>query len=40
MNGELTYGICRFLCGEGLRSRCYERTAALMLIVQASDEDD
>jgi hypothetical protein len=27
-------------CGEGLRSRCYGRTAALRLIVQPCDEDD
>jgi hypothetical protein len=27
-------------CGEGPRSRCYGRTAALMLIVQPCDEDD
>jgi hypothetical protein len=27
-------------CGEGPRSRCYGRTAALRLIVQPCDEDD
>jgi hypothetical protein len=31
----------RFLfCGEGPRSRCYGRTAALRLIVQPYDEDE
>jgi hypothetical protein len=29
-----------FLFGEGPRSRCYGRTAALRLIVQPCDEDD
>jgi hypothetical protein len=29
-----------FLSGEGPRSRCYGRTAALRLIVQPCDEDD
>jgi hypothetical protein len=29
-----------FFCGEGPRSRCYGRTAALRLIVQPCDEDD
>ena len=29
-----------FFCGEGPRSRCYKRTAALRLIVQPCDEDD
>jgi hypothetical protein len=29
-----------FICGEGPRSRCYGRTAALRLIVQHCDEDD
>jgi hypothetical protein len=28
-----------FLVSEGLRSRCYGRTAALRLIVQPCDED-
>ena len=28
-----------FFCGEGPRSRCYGRTAALRLIVQPCDED-
>ena len=28
------------VCGEGPRSRCYGRTAALRLIVQPCDEDD
>ena len=28
-----------FLCGEGPRSRCYSRTAALRLLVQLCDED-
>ena len=27
-------------CGEGPRSRCYGRTAALRLIVQPCDEDE
>jgi hypothetical protein len=27
-------------CGKGPRSRCYGRTAALMLIVQPYDEDE
>jgi hypothetical protein len=27
-------------CGEGLRSRCYGRTAVLRLIVQPCDEDE
>jgi hypothetical protein len=30
----------RFFCGEGPRSRCYGRTAALRLIVQPCDEED
>jgi hypothetical protein len=29
-----------FFCGEGPRSRCYGRTAALRLIVQTCDEDE
>jgi hypothetical protein len=29
-----------FFCGEGPRSRRYERTAALRLIVQPYDEDE
>jgi hypothetical protein len=29
-----------FLVGEGPRSRCYGRTAALRLIVQPCDEDE
>ena len=29
-----------FFCGEGPRSRCYGRTAALRLIVQPCDEED
>jgi hypothetical protein len=29
-----------FFCGEGPRSRCYGRTAALRLIVQPCDEDE
>jgi hypothetical protein len=29
-----------FFCGEGPRSRCYGRTAALRLMVQPSDEED
>jgi hypothetical protein len=29
-----------FFCGEGPRSTCYGRTAALRLIAQACDEDD
>jgi hypothetical protein len=29
-----------FFCGEGPRSKCYGRTAALRLIVQPCDEDD
>jgi hypothetical protein len=29
-----------FFCGEGLRSRCYGRTAALTLFVQPCDEDE
>jgi hypothetical protein len=29
-----------FFCGEGPRSRCYGRSAALRLIVQTCDEDD
>jgi hypothetical protein len=29
-----------FFVGEGPRSRCYGRTAALRLIVQPCDEDD
>jgi hypothetical protein len=29
-----------FFCGEGPRSRCYERTGALRRIVQSCDEDD
>jgi hypothetical protein len=29
-----------FLCGEGPRSRCYGRTAALTRLVQPCDEDD
>jgi hypothetical protein len=28
-----------FFCGEGPRSRCYGRTAALRLIVQPCDEN-
>jgi hypothetical protein len=28
-----------FFCGEGPRSRCYGRTAALSVIVQPCDED-
>jgi hypothetical protein len=32
------YGFCFY--GEGPRSRCYERTAALRFIVQSCDEDD
>jgi hypothetical protein len=28
-----------FVCGEGPRSRCYGRTAALWLLVQPCDED-
>ena len=39
-----TYCVCQFqtifFCGEGPRSRCYERTADLRLIVQPCDEDD
>jgi hypothetical protein len=29
-----------FLCGEGPRSRCYGRTAALRFNVQPCDEDE
>jgi hypothetical protein len=29
-----------FVCGEGPRSRSYERTAALRLIVKPCDEDE
>jgi hypothetical protein len=29
-----------FLCGEGPRSRCYGRTAALRLLMQPCDEDE
>jgi hypothetical protein len=29
-----------FVCGKGPRSRCYESTAALTLIVQPWDEDE
>jgi hypothetical protein len=31
---------CFFLSGEGPRSRCYGRTAAMRLIVQPYDEDE
>jgi hypothetical protein len=30
----------KFFCGEGPRSRCYGRTAALRFIVQPFDEND
>jgi hypothetical protein len=33
-------GVYSFFCGEGPRSRCYGRTAALRLIVQPFDEDE
>jgi hypothetical protein len=40
--GETLCLICRhfFSCGEGLRSRCYGRTAALRLLVQPCNEDE
>ena len=34
------YDFFIFLVGEGPRSRCYGRTAALRLIVQPCDEDE
>jgi hypothetical protein len=36
---DYTY-LCVCVPGEGPRSRCYGRTAALRLIVQPCDEDD
>jgi hypothetical protein len=38
---DVLHVLCFVLfCGEGPRSRCYGRTAALRLIVQPCDEDE
>jgi hypothetical protein len=39
LRGQLSAPEAFFFCGEGPRSRCYGRTAALKLIMQPCDED-
>jgi hypothetical protein len=40
MTEEHTLQTGMFFHGEGLRSRCYGRTAAIRLILQPYDEDE
>jgi hypothetical protein len=40
LNVKILIPLLAFFCGEGPRSRCYGRTAALRLLVQPCDEDE